>query len=57
MKAFCAAFLELHFGFVVFWHKNMGAKDACKMLMELTTYRRKGTFETNGQNCGKHARK
>jgi len=34
---FCAAFLLLHFGFVVFWQKNIGAKSARKMLMKLTT--------------------
>jgi hypothetical protein len=35
-KAHCAAFLELHFGFVIFWHKNIGAKGRRKMLMKLT---------------------
>ncbi len=34
---FCAAFLLLHFGFVVFGQKNIGAKSARKMLMKLTT--------------------
>jgi len=24
-------------GFVIFWHKNIGSKAACKMLMKLTT--------------------
>jgi len=33
---FCAAFLKLQFGFVIFWQKNIGAKAACKMLMTLT---------------------
>jgi len=30
-------FSLLQFGFVVFWHKNIGAKAARKMLMKLTT--------------------
>ncbi len=34
---FCEAFLQLQFGFVVFWRKNNGKKAACKMLMKLTT--------------------
>ncbi len=38
-KVFFAAFLELQFGFVIFWHKNIGAKAAYKMLMKLTTGR------------------
>jgi len=29
----CAAFLQLLFGFVTFWHKNIGEKSACKMLL------------------------
>jgi len=36
MKGVCAAFLWLQFGFVIFWHKNIGAKAACKILMKLT---------------------
>jgi len=36
-KVFCAAFLYLQFGFVIFWHKNIGAKAARKMLVKLTT--------------------
>jgi hypothetical protein len=31
----CVAFLNLHFGFVIFWHKNIGLK-AHKMLMKLS---------------------
>jgi hypothetical protein len=30
------AFLCLHFKFVLFWCKNIGAKAACKMLVKLT---------------------
>jgi len=40
MHAFCvccAAFLQLRFGFVIFWRKNIGTKAAHKMLMKLTT--------------------
>ncbi len=29
-KEFCAVFLYLHFGSVIFWHKNFGAKAAFK---------------------------
>jgi len=32
---FCAAFLYLQFGFVIFWRKNIGAKAARKMWMKL----------------------
>jgi len=35
-KVLCAAFLQLQFGFVIFWRKYFGAKTACKMLMKLT---------------------
>jgi len=34
---FCAAFLYLQFGFVIFRHKNIGAKAACEMFVKLTT--------------------
>jgi len=37
MKVFFTAFLLLQFDFVFFWHKNIGAKAASKMLMKLTT--------------------
>jgi len=37
VKTFCAAFLYLQFGFVIFRQKNIGAKAARKMLMILTT--------------------
>ncbi len=36
-KVFCAAFRQLHFGFVVFWRKYIGAKAARKMFMKLTS--------------------
>ncbi len=37
MKVLCTAFFLLHFDFVIFWQKNIGAKKAdCKMLMKLT---------------------
>jgi hypothetical protein len=35
-KGFCAAFMWLQFGFVIFWQKNFGAKAARKMLVKLT---------------------
>jgi hypothetical protein len=35
-KVFCAAFMCLHIGFVIFWQKNFGAKAAHKMLVKLT---------------------
>jgi len=31
-----AAFLKLHFGFMIFWCKTIGAKVARKKLMKLT---------------------
>jgi hypothetical protein len=36
MKVFCAAFMCLQFGFVIFWQKDFGAKAAHKMLVKLT---------------------
>jgi len=36
-KVFCAAFLYLQLGFVIFWQKNVGTKAAHKMLVILTT--------------------
>ncbi len=36
MKVFCAAFMCLQFGFVIFWGKDFGAKAAHKMLVKLT---------------------
>jgi hypothetical protein len=36
MKVFCAAFMCLQFGFVIFWKKEFGAKAAHKMLVKLT---------------------
>ncbi len=35
-KVFCAAFMCLHFGFVIFWRKDFGAKAAYKKLVKLT---------------------
>jgi hypothetical protein len=34
MKVFCQAFLQLQFGFVIFWQTNNGAEAAHKMLMK-----------------------
>jgi len=34
---FCPAFFYLHFDFVIFCHKNIVAKSACKILAKLTT--------------------
>jgi hypothetical protein len=34
-KVFCAAFMCLQFGFVIFWQKDFGAKAAHKMFMKL----------------------
>jgi hypothetical protein len=36
MKAFCAAFMCLQFGFVIFWQKDFCAKAAHKMLVKFT---------------------
>jgi hypothetical protein len=36
MKVFCAAFMCLQFGFVIFWQKDFGAKAAHKILVKLT---------------------
>jgi hypothetical protein len=36
-KVFCAAVLELHFSFVIFWQNNIVTKAARKVLMKLTT--------------------
>ncbi len=35
-ESFCAAFMCLQFGFVIFWPKDFGAKAAHKMLVKLT---------------------
>jgi hypothetical protein len=35
-KVFCAAFMCLKFGFVIFWREDFGVKDAHKMLVKLT---------------------
>jgi len=34
-KVFCAAFMCLQFGFVIFWRKDFGAKAGHKMLVKL----------------------
>ena len=34
-KVFCAAFMCLQFGLVIFWRKDFGAKAAYKMLVKL----------------------
>jgi len=34
-KVFCAAFMCLQFGFVIFWQKDFGTKAAHKMLVIL----------------------
>jgi hypothetical protein len=39
MKVLYAAFLRLGLGFVIFWHKNICAKGARKMLVKLTLKR------------------
>ncbi len=36
MQVFCAAFMCLQFGFVIFWQKDYGAKATDKMLVKLT---------------------
>jgi len=36
MKVFCAAFMCLQFGVVIFWQKDFGTKAAHKMLVKLT---------------------
>jgi hypothetical protein len=36
MKVFCATFMCLLFGFVIFWQKDFGAKAVHKMLVKLT---------------------
>ncbi len=37
-KVFCAAFIRLQFGFVIFWQKDFGAKAAHIMLVKLTPW-------------------
>jgi hypothetical protein len=36
VKVFCAPFMYLQFGFVIFWRNDFGAKAAHKMLVKLT---------------------
>ncbi len=35
-ESFCAAFMCLQFGFIIFWQKDFGSKAAHKMLVKLT---------------------
>jgi hypothetical protein len=35
-KVYCAAFMCLQYGFVIFWQKDFGAKAAHKLLVKLT---------------------
>jgi hypothetical protein len=37
-KVFCAPFMCLQFGFVIFWRKDFGAKAVNKMLVKLTPW-------------------
>ncbi len=53
LKVFCAAFLKLQFGFVIFWQNNFGARAACKMLMKLTTGHW-STLKSKGLNIYEH---
>jgi len=48
MKVLCAAFLYLHFGFVICWRKNIGAKVALKMLR--LAWRQKFVRKTRAKN-------
>ncbi len=41
MKVFCAAFMCLQFGFVIFCRKDFGAKAAHEMLVKLTAVKEK----------------
>jgi hypothetical protein len=36
MNVFCATFMCLQFGFVIFWQEDFGIKAAHKMLVKLT---------------------
>jgi len=36
-KCFFEAFLYFQFGFIIFWHKNIGKKFVCKMSVKLIT--------------------
>jgi hypothetical protein len=48
MKVFCAAFMCSQFGFVIFWQKDLGAKAAHKMLVQLTPGRSRGRSRAAG---------
>jgi hypothetical protein len=37
MKVFCAAFMHLQFGFVIFWQKDFGAKSCSSNVGEIDT--------------------
>jgi len=50
-KVFCAAFLYLQFGYVIFWLKNVGAKAVHKMLVKLTTD--SSTWRSVRHTCGR----
>jgi len=47
MKVFCAAFMCLQFGFVIFWREDFGAKAAHKMLVKLTPGRCRALEKSN----------
>jgi len=48
-KVFCAAFLYLQFGFVIFWQKNISEKAARKTLVKLTTEERLWPLHVSNQ--------
>jgi hypothetical protein len=57
-KDFCAAFMCLKFGFIIFWQKDFGAKAAHKILVKLTLGGSMGPkyvlqllFSGKSQNC------
>jgi len=57
IKEFQAAFFNSQFGFEIFWHKNIGAKAAHKMLMKLTTvvnFNNKFMYNFNERTLQKH---
>ncbi len=45
MKVFCAAFMCLQFGFVIFCRKDFGAKAAHEMLVKLTSVKEKKFYK------------
>jgi hypothetical protein len=52
MKVFCADFMCLQFGFVIFWQKDFGAKAAHKMLVKDTWSPLTFKDKTENTNCG-----